>query len=132
MSKYLLQAEKFHKKALAEFLKAKRNGLEETDIIQAAEKGWLAAHRATNALLERHGKKITAGTQRKQQDLIDLERVFPEIKRSAITDKFNSFHSNLHVAAGCMDFVSAKLIERHIRAVGEYIQTIRRLTARGG
>lgn len=130
MSKYLSQAEKFHKKAMAEFLAAKRNGMEETDLVQAAEKGWLAVHRATNALLTHHARKITAGTHRKQEDLAVLERKFPEIKETAVLDKFNSFHAQLHVDAGYMDIISAKLIERHIRAVGAYIETIRRLTSR--
>lgn len=130
MSRYLAQAEKFHRKALAEFLKAKRNGMEETDLIQAAEKGWLAAHRATNALLERFGKKVTSGTLRKEEAMVDLEKRYGAVREARILSEFRSFHSRLHVAAGYMDTVSAKLLERDLRAVGEYIQTIRRLTTR--
>lgn len=130
MRKHLSQAEKFHKKALAELLQAKRNGMEETDLAQAAEKGWLAAHRATNALLERFGKKATAGTQRKVEELIDLEKRIPLIRQSGIVEKFGMFHALLHVSAGYMDLVSAKIIERNLRGVGEYIEAIRRLTAR--
>jgi hypothetical protein len=128
--RFLTQAEKFHKKALAEFLAAKRNGMEETDIAQAAGKGWLAAHRATNALLAHYGKKITAGTHRKEEDLADLEKREPTIKSAKILDQFSTFHSRLHIGAGYMDFVSAKIIERNIRAVGEYIETVRRLISR--
>lgn len=127
MDKFLLRAEKLHKKASEEFNAARRNGMEETDLIQAAEKGWLAAHRATNALLAHLGKKVTAGTRRKEEDLAALEKQYPEIKKADILEKFARFHSRLHVQAGYMDYISAKLIERDLRAVGDYIDTVRHL-----
>ncbi|MBI2890724.1 MAG: hypothetical protein HYY13_08060 [Nitrospirae bacterium] len=127
MNKLLLLADRLHKKASQEFNAARRNGMEETDLIQAAEKGWLAAHRATNALLAHLGKKVTAGTRRKEEDLAELEKRFPEIKKAEILAQFARFHSRLHVQAGYMDYISAKLIERDLRAVGDYINTVRRL-----
>lgn len=130
VSKFLTQAEKFHKKAVAEFLAAKRNGMEATDLVQAAEKGWLAAHRATNALLDRFGKKVTAGTYRKVEDLTALERRVRDIKTENMVERFEAFHGTLHVAASYMEVVPAKIIERNLRAVGEYIEAVRRIISR--
>ncbi|MBI2060129.1 MAG: hypothetical protein HYT87_10190 [Nitrospirae bacterium] len=79
---------------------------------------------------DRFHKKITAGTHRKEEDLIDLEKRVPEIRKEDIKGKFANFHSRLHVAAGYMEVISAKIIERDLRAAGEYIETIRRLTSR--
>ncbi|MBI2061227.1 MAG: hypothetical protein HYT87_15925 [Nitrospirae bacterium] len=129
MNKLLLLAERLQKKASEEFNAARRNGMEEADLIQAAEKGWLAAHRATNALLAHRGKKITSGTRRKEEELAGLEKKYPEIKKADILEKFARFHSRLHVQAGYMDYISAKLIERDLRAVGDYIHTVRRLVS---
>jgi hypothetical protein len=120
---YLVKAKNLHQKAREEFLKAREDGDEER-LRQVAEKAWLSAVEATNALILRYELKVPRGNKKRGELLFDIQAKDKNIARLNLGEKYSHFLFSLHIDAFYDGDVSIKRIERDLRKVEEYIKEI--------
>jgi hypothetical protein len=120
---YLIRAKDLYKKAEEEFIKVREDG-DEYKLRQVAEKAWLSAVEATNALILNRKLRVPRGSRRREDILFDLQTKDKNIARLNLGEKYGYFMRSLHIDAFYDGDVSIKRIERDLRKVEEYTKEI--------
>lgn len=115
--------------SLEEFASSRGNG-DDKAVRQAAEKGWLAAVLATNALLAKKGRTIPKGTRAKQELLSRMQDRDPHLQSLYLVQQLVYLLHNLHVDCFYDGDYSIKRVERDLNKVRDYLETVRRLVER--
>jgi hypothetical protein len=117
------KAKGFYTKAETEFANARKE-IDELSIRQSAEKAWAGVVEATNALFLKKGLKLPKGTRRREEMLFDLQKKDNKIADLHLGERFSYLMHNLHIDCFYEGEVSVKRVQRDIRKVGEYINSI--------
>ncbi|MFQ6073445.1 MAG: hypothetical protein ACE5KT_12210, partial [Methanosarcinales archaeon] len=128
MNKYLLESRKIHKKSIEEFDRGDLWG-DRTAIRDAAEKAWLAAVKAIDALIYSQGHEIPFGAgahEFRNKILSDWAEEHPELEE--LYDNFalirDTLHGNCFYYGNCPRILTEKKIKITVKKFIDEIESM--------